>query len=91
MRQDWFTKLYENELKKINKKIKELQSEIENPKSELTENRKRDYQIYKACINTAFSNDIKNNRDAKITDDELSIVITLAQKLELSQEEVKAH
>ncbi|MFA7290450.1 MAG: hypothetical protein WC055_16360 [Melioribacteraceae bacterium] len=89
MKLDWFTKLYENELKTINKKIKQLQVEIENPKSEVTESRKRDYLVYKACINTAFSNDIENNRDAKITDDELSILLTLSQRLELSQEEVK--
>lgn len=89
LKQDWFTKLYENELKSINKKIKELQIEIENPKSELSENRKRDYRIYKACVNTAYFNDVLNNREAKITDDELSIILTLAQQLELSQEEVK--
>lgn len=89
MKQDWFAKLYDNELKTINKKIKALQNELENPKSELTEAKKRDYKIYKACVDTAFNNDIGNNRDAKITDDELSILITLAQQLELSQEEVK--
>lgn len=89
MKQDWFTKLYENELKIINKKIKELKTEIDNPKSEISERRKRDYKIYKACVHTAYNNDISNNRDPKITDDELSILLTLAQQLGLSQEEVK--
>jgi len=89
MKQDWFSRLYETELKKITKKIKELQKNIENPKSDLSENRKRDYKIYQSCVYTAFHNDIKNNRDAKITDDELSILLTLSHQLELSQEETK--
>jgi len=89
MKQDWFARLYETELKTITKKIKELQKDIENPKSELSENRKRDYKIYQSCVHTAFHNDIENNREAKITDDELSILLTLSHQLELSQEETK--
>tara|TARA_B110000093_G_scaffold70397_1_gene76445 strand:- start:68 stop:1924 length:1857 start_codon:yes stop_codon:yes gene_type:complete len=89
MKQDWFARLYESELKTINKKIKDLQKDIENPKSELSENRKRDYKIYQSCVHTAFHNDIENNREAKITDDELSILLTLSHELELSQEETK--
>ena len=89
MKQDWFARLYESELKTINKKIKELQKDIENPKSDLSENRKRDYKIYQSCVHTAFHNDIENNREAKITDDELSILLTLSHQLELSQEETK--
>jgi len=89
MKQDWFARLYETELKTITKKIKELQKDIDNPKSELPENRKRDYKIYQSCVHTAFHNDIENNREAKITDDELSILLTLSHQLELSQEETK--
>ncbi|MCD4731226.1 MAG: hypothetical protein K8R74_11525 [Bacteroidales bacterium] len=89
MKQDWFARLYENELKNITKKIKDLQKELENPKSDLSENRKRDYKIYQSCVHTAFHNDIENNREAKITDDELSILLTLSHELELSQKEIK--
>lgn len=89
MKQDWLTRLYEKELSKIKKKVTGLQNEIENPKSDITESRKRDYKIYKACVHTAFFNDVANNRESRITDDELSILLTLAQQLELSQEEVK--
>lgn len=89
MKQDWFARLYETEIKNINKKIKELQKNIEDPKSEISDSRKRDYKIYKSCVHTAFHNDIANNREAKITDDELSILITLSKQLGLSQEEVK--
>ena len=89
MKQDWFSRLYETELQTINKKIKSLQKDIENPKSDITEDRKRDYKIYQSCVHTAFHNDIANNREAKITDDELSILLTLSHQLELSQEETK--
>jgi hypothetical protein len=89
MKQDWFSRLYENEIKNLKKKINALKIALENEKSEIAPERKRDYKIYNACINTAHQNDIKNNREAKITDDELSILLTLSQELELSQEEVK--
>lgn len=89
MKQDWFSRLYENELKNLKKRIKELQASIKSEKSDLTNERKRDYSIYKSCVETAFLNDKLNNRDPKITDDELSILLTLAKGLELSQEETK--
>jgi len=89
MKQDWFSRLYENEIKKLKNRIKTLNTEFENEKSELSESRKRDYKIYKACLDTAYNNDISNNREAKITSDELSIILTLSKQLGLSQEEVK--
>ncbi|MCF8298013.1 MAG: hypothetical protein K9J13_10750, partial [Saprospiraceae bacterium] len=89
IKQDWFARLYETELKNINKKIKDFQKELEDPKSDISESRKRDYKIYQSCLHTAFYNDLQNNREPKITDDELSILLTLSNKLELSQEEIK--
>ena len=89
MKQDWFSRLYDKETKHLRKEIKGLESEIGNGKANIPANRIRDYNIYKSCLNTAYSNDLIQNRDAKITDDELSILITLAKELELSQEEVK--
>jgi hypothetical protein len=89
MKQDWFSRLYEIEIKKLKNKIKTLQTTINNEKSELTTERKRDYNIYHSCVKTAYSNDLLNNREQKITDDELSILLTLSNKLELSQEETK--
>lgn len=38
---------------------------------------------------TAYHNDQENNRDARISSDELSILLTLSKQLGLSQEEVK--
>ena len=89
IKQEWFSRLYENKLKKLKGRILKMKASLENEKSELSDNRKRDYLIYRACVNTAHLNDLKNNREAKITDDELSILLTLAKELELSQEEVK--
>jgi hypothetical protein len=89
MKQDWFSRLYETEIKNLKGKIKSINADFENDKSELEPSRKRDYKIYKSCLHTAYQNDIENNRDAKITSDELSIILTLSKQLGLSQEEVK--
>lgn len=89
MKQDWFSRLHEAEIKSIKAKIKKTNEELLSEKSEVTEERKRDYRIYKACLNIAYKNDLEHNRDAKITSDELSILLTLSNELELSQEEVK--
>lgn len=85
----WFAGLYDTEIKNINKQIKQLKDELDNPKSELSEQRKRDYRVYHSCVKTAFDNDLANNRESKITDDELSILLTLSKELEISQEQVK--
>ena len=89
MKQDWFSRLYETEIKHLKNRIKNLNADFDNDKSELSATRKRDYKIYEACLHTAYHNDIENNRDAKISSDELSIILTLSKQLGLSQEEVK--
>lgn len=89
MKLDWFSRLYDTEILNLKKKVKALEAEFDNPKSDISEQRRRDYQVYKKCLETAYTNDLANNRDAKITDDELSILLTLSRELDLSQEEVK--
>lgn len=89
LKMDWFSRLYENEIKNIKTKTTQLMREIEDEKSDISPERKRDYLVYKACLETAFKNDLGNNRDAKITSEELSILVCLAKQLDLSQEEVK--
>lgn len=89
LKQNWLAKLYEKEIENIKKRTQQLKVQLEAEKSEIEESRKRDFEIYKVCVETAFKNDTFNNRDSKITDDELSILIALAKKLELSQEEIK--
>lgn len=89
MKQVWFSILYEKEIKDLKSKIKILNEEIDNDKSELSVSRKRDYKIYKSCLKTAYHNDVENNRESKISSDELSIMLTLSRQLSLSQEEIK--
>jgi hypothetical protein len=89
MKQDWFSRLYENEIKNLKKKTKELENEIGSEKPCISETRIRDYKIYKACLKTAYTNDLANNREAKITEDEQTILVTLSKMLGLSHEEIK--
>lgn len=88
MRQDWFSKLYDDEIKKIQGRLKAFKSEVTAEKPTMVSmERIRDYKIYKSCLHTAYHNDEALNFDAKITYDEQSILDTLAHQLELSQEE----
>ncbi|MCK4407944.1 MAG: hypothetical protein KAV44_09730 [Bacteroidales bacterium] len=89
MKQDWFARLYETKLKNLDKKLKSFEKSLKDEKSDIDNNRRRDYKIYKACLYTAYYNDIINNQDTKITTDEQTILITLSQQLGLSQEEIK--
>lgn len=89
LKQDWFARLYERELLNFNNKLKSFQNSIESEKSEIDEHRKRDYKIYRACLHTAYFNDEENNQEKKITRDEQSMLLTLANQLGLSQEESK--
>ena len=89
MKQDWFARLYEKNIDNTHKKIAMFKKSIESVGSEIDEQRKKDYNTYKACLYTAYYNDLVINQDAKITSDEQSILLTLSQQLELSQEEIK--
>lgn len=89
MSREWFNSLYQKEIKSINKKVKSFSNELKNEKSEITDKRKRDYKIYKDCLNTAYFNDEFQNRECKITSEEQSILTTLSKGLGLSQEEIK--
>jgi hypothetical protein len=89
MKAEWLSRLYENELKTLKKKVKNLEKSISENETSIEDNRIRDYVIYRNCLKTAFTNDIANNLDSKITQDELSILLTLSKELELSQEEIK--
>jgi len=89
MKQEWFSQLYEKELKHINNKIKSFQKSLESDSTDIEKSRKRDYLTYKECLHTAYFNDLDNNQEPKITSDEQSILSTLAGSLELSPEEIK--
>jgi len=89
IKRDWFAQLYEKELGSLNKKLKEFQKSIKDEKSDVSEQRKRDYKIYQACLQTSYYNDNANNQECKITINEQSILLTLSNQLGLSQKEIK--
>lgn len=89
MNREWFYALYTKEIRILKKKIKALNDEISSPNSTIASERLRDYKIYHACLKVAYFNDIENNVDSKITSDELTILIALANELRLSQEEIR--
>lgn len=89
MKQDWFSRLYDKELDKINSNVKSFKKDLLSEKSIIDESRKRDYLIYQSCLKTAYFNDELNNQDKKVTTDEQSILETLGSELGLSQEEIK--
>ena len=88
MKYDWFSRLYEAEIHSLVKSIKSFNKRLEDPK-EFDPVRRRDYLTYKACLKTAYHNDEARNDELKVTEDESSILTTLAESLDLSQEEVK--
>ncbi|MFT6336935.1 MAG: hypothetical protein ACI86M_002761 [Saprospiraceae bacterium] len=89
MSREWLGELYKKEIKKLKDKIRKLDNAISGKDITEVDARTRDFIIYKKCVETAYKNDISNNQDAKITNDEKSILNTLALNFDLSQEEVK--
>lgn len=89
MSRDWFNKLYDKQLSDLNKKNDHFKKSLENDGLKINEERRRDYKIYQSCLKTTYFNDFDLNQDPKITSDEQSLLFTLSQSLELSQEEIK--
>jgi len=89
MSREWFLKLYNNEHAKLESNIKYFKRLLENEDGDLEEHRKRDYQIYKNCVQTAYENDLIRNLEKQLSWEEKSILQTLENNLELSNEEVR--
>jgi len=90
MSRDWFDKLYKKSLENLNNHIKSIKTQIEKDKTDISQERKRDYIIFKNCVNTAYTNDIEINRDQRLSWEEKTILHTLSKSLDLSNEEKKA-
>ena len=86
----WIETLYAKEWKELSKLSKDLQNCIKQGSPESTFDRNKALKIYHACMSEAYFNDQKNNRDAKVTDDERSILNVLANELELTTDECAA-
>lgn len=90
MTKEWFTMLYKKALSSLNTRIKSINEDIENEKSDISDEKKRDYIIYKNCVKTAFCNDVEINREEHISWSERTILHTLSNSLGLSGEEEKS-
>ncbi|MDA3915692.1 MAG: hypothetical protein PF690_01780 [Deltaproteobacteria bacterium] len=90
MSKDWFTKLYKKSLSSLRKHIKKINSELKKDNGDISTEKRRDYKIYMDCVNTAYTNDIQNNREEHITWSERTILHTLSKSLRLSREEEKS-
>ncbi|MBN2789478.1 MAG: hypothetical protein JXR69_04770 [Candidatus Delongbacteria bacterium] len=85
----WFEDLFEKELKEIEQQINNVKNILEKGTKEINELRIRDYKIYHNCVKTAFTNDLEKGKLEKITDDELTVLNTLKESLELSNTEAR--
>ncbi|MGF1736799.1 hypothetical protein [Photobacterium satsumensis] len=85
----WIESLYAKEYQEIDKLSRELIEEIDNRETNDFERYHR-LEIYRDCMTAAYTNDLKSNRSAKISEDERSILNVLSERLGLSREEVHA-
>lgn len=85
----WFHDLYKKELSELKESSELITALIDSESKDLEDSRRRDYVIYRSCVKTAYTNDEINNQDMKVTSDEYSLLQTLAEELELSNEEVR--
>lgn len=85
----WIENLYAKEYTEIDELSQSLIKEIEENDSSDFERLNR-LDIYRECMKTAFNNDLRSNRTAKISEDERSILNVLAERLALSREEIHA-
>lgn len=89
MSREWFANLYEFQIQSLKKRIKAFEQTFGGDVKNVDDTRIRDYRIYRACVKVAYLNDEENNIEPKITRDELSLLVTLAKNLNLSQEEIR--
>ena len=89
MSREWFLTLYNNEISKLDANIKTFSAQLSKEDSNLDPSRRREYQVYKNCVQTGYENDLIINREKHLTWEEKSILHTLAKSLDLSNEEVR--
>lgn len=89
-RTSWVETLYNKEWVQLNDSSKIIEQEIEDSKSSDEFCRGKFLSIYKDCLSVAYFNDQKINRESRISDDERSILNTLADRLNISMDEASA-
>ena len=85
----WVEQLYNREWEALDALARQIQQDLD---SNLTEDYGHAHRlkIFRDCLNVAYTNDERINRQANITDDERSILNTLAHHLKISHDEVVA-
>ncbi|MEH6446600.1 MAG: hypothetical protein V7784_22105, partial [Oceanospirillaceae bacterium] len=86
----WIESLYAKEWSALQTLSKQLHAEIKDNKSSAATDRGKALSIYHACMTEAYENDTRVNRDAKVTDDERSILNVLSLQLGLTTDECAA-
>lgn len=86
----WIETLYEKENARLADLSLTIESEIKESVDATGYERATRLSIYYDCFETAYRNDERLNREAKVTDDERTILNTLAAGLNLSSDEVFA-
>lgn len=86
----WIESLYAKEWTILQSLAKELHAEIKASDSDSPKDRSKALSIYHACMIEAYTNDTRNNRDSKITDDERGILNVLSAQLGLTTDECAA-
>ena len=86
----WIERLYESEHQRLSELSSELEKEINDAADNDDYGRGSRLKIYKECFNTAYTNDLRLNREAKVTDEERMILNTLSINLGISSDEAAA-
>lgn len=86
----WVEQLYTNEWQRLEALAKDLTSQIEEAADLNDFSHGHRLRIYQDCLNEAYFNDARTNRDENISDDERSVLNVLAQHLHISSDEVAA-
>lgn len=89
-RSSWIETLYRKEHGRLSKLSKELIKEIKLAEDDTEFSRGRRLKTYQECFEVAYTNDLRYNREAKITQDERLVLNCLAENLELTTEEASA-
>jgi hypothetical protein len=89
-RLSWIERLYEVECLRLTELSDELEMEMSQSAEDDDYGRGSRLSIYSACFETAYKNDERLNRENRVTDDERTILITLAEKLGMSSDEATA-
>ncbi|WP_432453101.1 MULTISPECIES: hypothetical protein [unclassified Agarivorans] len=86
----WIESLYTKEWKLINQRSKELAETMQRTSEQDAFDESKRLDIYFSCLSEAYTNDEKNNREAKITDDERGVLNLLAHKLDITSDDKSA-